>query len=65
MTTHAISTQRAGAGVAKLGEARLVGQTQRLARLCLPPSIPSPAEREETGTFPLQTDGCFLQFLFF
>lgn len=55
MATCAISTQRAGAGaalVAKLGEAHLVGKTQHLARLCLPPSVPSPAEREENSTFP-------------
>lgn len=54
MSAHAIRTQRAGAGVAleaKLGEAHLVGKTQRLARLHLPPSVPSPAEREETSTF--------------
>lgn len=52
MTTCAISTQRARAGVAKLGEAHLVGKTQHLARLCFPPSVPSPAEREENSTFP-------------
>lgn len=55
MSARAIRTQRAGAGAAleaNLGEAHLVGKTQRLAQLHLPPSVPPPAEREETSTFP-------------
>lgn len=40
------------------------GTTQRLAQICLPPFVPSAAERGENGTFPCRQMVAFFNSLF-